>query len=138
MKALCAPCRTPSYSPMLLTHAWSNQAWVQALEGQLGSFTAGKGGKRHSLPAMPRHQREVVSPPCFQHLPMSSCGMVQMHTQPLLQPLPYVLHSEMYTSMHSVLAGVWGWHASLLAGPSLCWEPLIRASLVFVKAHSLA
>ena len=54
-------CRTASYSPLLLTHAWSNKAWVQGLEGQLAGFVSAKGTKRQSLSAMPRHQREVAS-----------------------------------------------------------------------------
>lgn len=53
-------CRTPSYSPLLLTHAWSNKAWVQGLEAQLAGFVTAQGTKRHSLSAMPRHHREVV------------------------------------------------------------------------------
>ena len=53
-------CRTPSYSPLLLTHAWSNKEWVQTIERQLAGFLGVKGSKRQSLPAMPRHQREVV------------------------------------------------------------------------------
>ena len=52
--------RTPSYSPLLLTHAWSNKDWVQSIERQLAAFLSAKGSKRQSLPAMPRHQREVV------------------------------------------------------------------------------
>lgn len=53
-------CRTPNYSPLLLTHAWSNKEWVQSIERHLAAFLSAKGSKRQSLPAMPRHQREVV------------------------------------------------------------------------------
>ena len=53
-------CRTPTYSSLLLTYAWSNKDWVQTLERQLAAFLTAQGSKRHSLPAMPRSQREVV------------------------------------------------------------------------------
>ena len=33
---------------------------MQGVERQLASFLSAKGSKRQSLPAMPRHQREVV------------------------------------------------------------------------------
>ena len=67
---------------MLLTHAWSNKEWVQGIEGQLASFLSAKGSKRQSLPAMPRHQREVV------HALAEQYGMASSSYKP--EPRRYV------------------------------------------------
>ena len=75
-------CRTPTYSSLLLTHAWSNNEWVQGIERQLASFLSAKGSKRHSLPAMPRHQREVV------HALAEQYGMASSSYKP--EPQRYV------------------------------------------------
>ena len=75
-------CRTPKYSSLLLTHAWSNKEWVQGIERQLASFLSAKGSKRHSLPAMPRHQREVV------HALAEQYGMASSSYKP--EPQRYV------------------------------------------------
>ncbi|KAL0033761.1 hypothetical protein WJX77_004297 [Trebouxia sp. C0004] len=74
--------RTPTYSSLLLTHAWSNKEWVQGIERQLASFLSAKGSKRHSLPAMPRHQREVV------HALAEQYGMASSSYKP--EPQRYV------------------------------------------------
>ncbi len=75
-------CRTPTYSSLLLTHAWSNKEWVLGIERQLASFLSAKGSKRHSLPAMPRHQREVV------HALAEQYGMASSSYKP--EPQRYV------------------------------------------------
>ncbi|KAL0029599.1 hypothetical protein WJX79_007267 [Trebouxia sp. C0005] len=74
--------RTPTYSSLLLTHAWSNKEWVQGIERQLASFLSAQGSKRHSLPAMPRHQREVV------HALAEQYGMASSSYKP--EPQRYV------------------------------------------------